>query len=108
MMIYVRAERKGEFALHLYACKKMMPYFFAAGHVNYARYGICYLRSMEKLPSNILNQFMDGQHVTRHQRGFFIGIWSNMTIETSYMKFGKGPGGIIGITTKPKTLQIFC
>ena len=28
-------------------------------------------------------------------------------IETSYMKFGKGPSGIIGKTTKPKTIQIW-
>ena len=40
ILLYIRAEREGEFVLHLYACKKMMPYFFAAGHVNYARYVI--------------------------------------------------------------------
>ena len=46
MMLYVRAEREADFSLHLYACKEMIPYFFAAGHVNYARYSICYMRSM--------------------------------------------------------------
>ena len=30
-----------------------------------------------------------------------------MMIETSYMKFGKGPNGIIGKKTKPRTLQIW-
>ena len=34
MMVYVRAEREGEFALHLDVCKKMLPYFFTAGHWN--------------------------------------------------------------------------
>ena len=52
MMMYVRAEREGEFGLHLYCCKKMIPYFFAVGHWNYARDGIVYLRSMEKMPDN--------------------------------------------------------
>ena len=33
IMLYVRAEREGEFSLHLYACYKMVPYFFAASHL---------------------------------------------------------------------------
>ena len=68
VMLFVRAEREGEWPLHLYAVKKMMPYFFAAGHHNYARYGgLYYLRSMEKLPTEILEKFMKGEHVLRHQ-----------------------------------------
>lgn len=31
-MLYVRAEREGDWPLHLQAVKLMMPYFFAAGH----------------------------------------------------------------------------
>ena len=48
MMQFVRAEREGDWALHLLVVKGMMPYFFAANHNNYARYGLYYLRSMEK------------------------------------------------------------
>ena len=47
MMMYIHAEREGEFGLHLYCCKKMMPYFSAAGPWNYAQYSIVYLRSIE-------------------------------------------------------------
>ena len=36
-MIYVCAEREGEFGLHLFACKEMISYFFAGGHWNYVR-----------------------------------------------------------------------
>ena len=39
----ILAEREGEFFLHLYACTKMLTYFFVAGHINYTRYGLCYL-----------------------------------------------------------------
>ena len=42
MMIYVQAECEGDFSLHLYACMKIIPYFFAAGHWNYARDSIVY------------------------------------------------------------------
>ena len=38
MMLYIRAEREGDWPLHLEAVKQMMPYFYASGHVNYARY----------------------------------------------------------------------
>ena len=51
IMLYVRAEREGEFSLHLYACYKMVPYFFAASHWNYARDSIVYLRTMKNLPN---------------------------------------------------------
>jgi hypothetical protein len=48
----------GDFALHLYCCRMMMPYFFSAKHVNYARYGICYINTMENLRPEVLTQFM--------------------------------------------------
>ena len=54
MTLFIRAEGKGKFPLHRYACKKMLPYFFAEGHINYARYGLCYL--MSKLPPNIFER----------------------------------------------------
>ena len=47
---YVRAEREAEWSLHLWAMQQMIPYFFAAVHVNYASYGLYYMRSMERLP----------------------------------------------------------
>ena len=62
---------------------------------------------MSKLPPTLLDQFLRGDHVLRYQHGIWNGIWSDMMIETSYMKFGKCPSGIIGKTTKPKTIQIW-
>ena len=62
---------------------------------------------MSRLPPIVLDQFLKGEHVLRHREGLWNGIWSDMMIETSYMKFGKGPNGIIGKTTKPRTLKIW-
>ena len=73
MMLYVRAERSGDWPLHLQAVKLMMPYFFASSHINYARYGLYYLRSMEALPENVLQHFMKGAHVMRHISGLWNG-----------------------------------
>ena len=69
MMTYVMAEREGDWLLHLATFTKMLPYYFAAGHVSYAMYGLYYLRSMEKLPPHVERRFLKGKHVTRHIQG---------------------------------------
>ncbi len=58
MMKLVRAEREGDWPLHLWAVEDMLPYFFASSHVNYARYGLYYLRSMQCLHPTLLNPFV--------------------------------------------------
>ena len=105
MMLLVRAEREAEWGLHLHAVREMMPYFFAAGHVNYARYGLYYLRSMECLPRDVQAKFLRGEHVMRHHAGLWNGIWSDMYIETTFMRYGHGPGGLIGITLKESAVK---
>ena len=107
IMQFVRAEREADWLLHLEAFKQMLPYFFEAGHVHFARYGVCYLRSMEALPQDVLVHFTKGEHVMRHQRGLWNGIWSDMFIETTFKQYGHAPGGIIGITLKPETLKVW-
>ena len=82
-MMFVRAEREGDWLLHLASYKQMLPYFFAAGHVTYARYVLCYLREMERLPQEVLSHFTKGA-----------GLWN-------------APGGIVGITLKPETLKVW-
>ena len=62
IMNFVRAEREADWSLHLVAVKAMIPYFFAANHNNYARYGLYYLRSMEKLPAEVSKEFLEGNH----------------------------------------------
>ena len=62
---------------------------------------------MRKLPPDILKRFLAGEHVTRHQKGFWNGIWSDMFIETSFMRFGKGPAGLIGLTLRPKSMKVW-
>ena len=84
----------------------MIPYYFAAGHVNNARYGLYYLSSMEKLPPHVESLFLKGQHVTRHIQGIWNGLWSDQFIESTFMRYGHNVGGIIGITLKSKALKI--
>lgn len=85
----------------------MVPYFFAAGHLNYVSYGLCYLITMSKLPPNILDKFLQGEHILCHKQGIWNGIWSHMIIETTFMQFGKGPLGNVVNTTNPRIIQIW-
>ena len=104
-LLFARADREGEWLLHLKSVKEMLSYFYAAGHHNYARYGSYYLRNIETLPCEVLEKFMKGEHVIRHQEGYWNGIWSDMFIETTFMRYGKGPGGIVGVTLQPKVVK---
>ena len=72
MMAYVRAEREGEWLLHVYCVKAMMPYFFAAGHHNYARSGLVYLRAIENLPENIFPYFLKGKKACDAAHGWLM------------------------------------
>ena len=80
-MMFVRAEREGDWPLHLATYKQMLPYFFAAGHVNNARYGLCYLREMERLPQEVLSHIMKGEHVMYHSDALWNGIWSEENVK---------------------------
>ena len=58
---------------------------------------------MERLPPEVLKSFLNGEHVMKH--GYWNSIWSDMFIETTFMKYGKGPGGLIGVTLNPTTVK---
>ncbi len=104
MMTYIRAEREGDWLLHLATFQKMLPYYFAAGHVNYARYGLYYVRSMEKLPPHVKHLFLKG-HVMQHICGIWNGVWSDQFIESTFMRYGHSTGGVIGITLKQNAMK---
>ena len=103
LMNFQKAEREGNFPLHRYCSLRMLPYFFAAGHVNYARYGLYYVRSFGNLPDSVLRKFLDGEHVMHHKSGIWNGIGSDQFIESTYMRYGHGPApaGVIGNTLDP-------
>jgi hypothetical protein len=60
---------------------------------------------MENLPDNILPHFLKGRHVMRHLKGLWNGIWSDMFIESTFMRYGHGRVGIVGVTLKPETFK---
>ena len=61
-------KREGEFGLHLYVCKQMMPYDFATGNLKYTRYGVRYINYMEKWDETF-ESFMKEEHFICHESG---------------------------------------
>lgn len=60
---------------------------------------------MEALPSDILAEFMKGNHVMRHNPGIWNGVWSDMFIETTFMRYGHEAGGLVGLTLQPSAVS---
>ena len=52
MMQFVRAERDGDWPLHLSAVSAMIPYFFASSHFNYSCQGVMVQNMMAGLPTH--------------------------------------------------------
>ena len=105
IMKFVRAERESNWLLHLSSVKEMIPLFFAAGHPNYARYTQVYMQEMEDLPDEVGNHFLNGEHTFHHNDGWFNGIWTDMAIESTYMRYGHGHSGIIGVTLNEEAVR---
>ena len=83
----------------------MLPYFFAA-HKQTTMLGMVFLlcRSLTWLSSEVKQQFLRGEQILHHMEGLWNGIPSDQFIETTWMKRGKGPSGVIGDTQNPQTM----
>ena len=82
-----------------------MPYLFATSRVNFARYGLYYLHSMETFPSEIKHYFLQDQHIMRHTASATNSTLSDMFIETTFMRYGHSRGGLTEITPNDNATQ---
>ena len=97
LLMFIRAQREGNWELHLESFAMMMPYFMRYDHYNYARWGAVYLTEMHGLPDEVQSEFMKGNFVVKRSTNKFNQVdpdqaqeWINGT--------GKRGGGIVGIT----------
>ena len=104
MIRFCRASHEGDWPLHIATAEAMVAYMFAANKYNYSRRGLYYVSSMTWLEPEILDRFCQGQQSLHHNSGIYNGQWSDMFIETNWMRKGHGPGGIIGVTESPQTM----
>ena len=99
MRLFLRAERLGDWELHLHAIRKMLPHFHASAHLPYAKSAHLYVQQMEELSMKMNAE----EYEQLTQKGFFTirrsdklwaGIWSDMTIEQVLMRSLKSSGGL--------------
>ena len=94
---FVKAERVGDWMLHLQAVQEMLPYFAAAGHNLYAKSVYMYLQMMLELPEthpDIHKCFLEGLHVVRRSNRYWAGLSTDLVIEQVLMRSLKTSGGL--------------
>ena len=96
---FIRAERTGDWKLHLSCVREMIPHFHAAGHLPYAKSARLYLQQMEALehtmPGNEYAIFTEkGYFTIRRSDSFWGGNFSDQTIEQFLMRQLKTSGGL--------------
>ena len=101
MLNFIRAERIGDWELHLEAVTHMLPYVFAYDRTNYSRWISVYLIDMRNLKytaPEVYQEFQSGNHpVKRSDNSTFNQVWTDMGLEQSLNRDSKTSGGIVGL-----------
>ena len=89
---FIRAERIGNWQLHLKTLESLLPYLAASGHNLYTKSVWIYLERMSNLEeehSDIYESFMRGMHVVGRLDRFWAGLSADLIIEQMLMKSPK-------------------
>lgn len=92
---FERVKREGNVHLKLLTMKRMMRYFFVAGHVQYARYLTQYLLEMRTLSADKKVDL-----VCRHHGGYWNAVSADQFGEQTAIRMGKG--ALKGMTLSPE------
>ena len=93
----IKAERTGDFDLHLQCVQEMLPFLAASGHNNYTKSAWMYLQQMihlEERHPEVYKLFKNGHHVVRRTERPFAGISTDLAIEQVLMRSIKSNGGL--------------
>ena len=108
LLQFVKAERAGNWEMHLLCVSAMLPYFYAMDRPNYARWLPVYLIDMRQLATkhpDVHHEFVNGNHAVSRSSNPFALVWTDMALEQSINAHSKSKGGIIGISQNPGALD---
>ena len=108
LLQFIRAERTGNWHLHLSTTAAMIPHFFSMDRPNYSRWLPVYIADMQQLDKThprVYEEFMRGNHTISRSGQPFTQVSTDMALEQSINLDSKTKGGIIGITKKPEALE---
>ena len=94
----IKAERTGNWNLHLQSLYDKLLYFAAAGHRLYAKSAYIYLQMMNEIQNthpNIYKKYENGFHCARRSDGFWVGLSTDLIIEQVLMRSVRTSGGLI-------------
>lgn len=94
---FIKAERTGDWFLHLQTVQKMLPYLAAAGHNLYVKSAYIYLTEMcelEETHPDVHIFFAAGYHVVRRSNKYWAGLSTDLSIEQILMRSLKTTGGL--------------
>ena len=106
VLILVRSFREADFNLYVDALVKIVPWFFALDHQNYARWLPVHIRDMTCLQNynpEAAAEFGKGNFIIYKSEKAFSSIAIDLAHEQSN-KVVKGDGGAIGLTEDPSAL----
>ena len=86
---FIRAERLGNWYLHIEAVSEMLPNLASSGHSLYAKSASIYLSSMTNLPNDhpaVQQHFVEGLHVARRSDRAWAGMSTDLIIEQVLMR----------------------
>ena len=93
----IKAERLGDFRLHLKSVHNMLPYLAASGHNHYTKSAWLYLQQMLQLENShpdVYEFFTRGHHVIRRSDRFWAGLSTDLIIEQVLMRSLKSKSGL--------------
>lgn len=111
MLNFLRAERTGDWKLHIKVVKGMLPHFHSSGHLHYAKCAHLYVQRMEDLcnklsPEDFQRFTEEGYCSVRRSNRFWSGVSTDMCIEQILMRSFKAIGGLThGRGISDSTLQ---
>lgn len=108
LLQFIKAERTGNWSLHLSSTAAMIPHFFSMDRLNYARWLPVYLADMQKLEDKhpkVYQEFAAGTHSISRSRQPFAQVWADMALEQSVNLDSKSKGGIVGFSRREDAVE---
>ena len=107
LLVFIRSLRQANFKLYIDTLHKMLPWFFALNHTNYARWLPVHLRDMSALQQTapgVFLQFEKGLFTVHKSPRRFSAIAIYQAHEENNGMV-KGDGGAVGLTENPSALR---
>lgn len=107
---FIRADRTGDWKLHVHCLKKLQPILQVMDRTNYAKWAALYLEDMIMLEKNypeVYEQFLKGRFTVKQSTTPYTSVATDQALEQLINRPSKGTGGIIGITKKKESVAVW-